>query len=50
MRRLAIGSNGMFPGGLAADLACCPVFLFIYYYYFIIYLFAFPIHQSDKFW
>ncbi len=33
-RRLAIGSTGTFPGGLAADLARCPVFFF-YYYFFI---------------
>ncbi len=36
-RGLAIGSTGTFPGGLAADLACCPVFFFIYYYYFFYY-------------
>ncbi len=30
---LGIGSTGTFPGGLAADLARCPLF---YYYYFII--------------
>ncbi len=28
-RRLAIGSTGTFPGGLAADLARCPVFFII---------------------
>ncbi len=28
-RGLAIGSTGTFPGGLAADLARCPVFFFI---------------------
>ncbi len=30
-RGLAIGSTGTFPGGLAADLARCPVFFFNYY-------------------
>ncbi len=31
--RLAIGSTGTFPGGLAADLARCPVFFFILFYF-----------------
>ncbi len=54
-RGLAIGSTGTFPGGLAADLARCPVFFFIIIIYLFILLFflfiffAFPMCQSDNF-
>ncbi len=40
-RGLAIGSTGTFPGGLAADLARCPVFFFIIIIYLFILLFFF---------
>ncbi len=41
----AIGSTRRIPGGLTADLACCPVYIYIiivviiiyyYYYYYVI--------------
>ncbi len=45
-RGLAIGSTGTFPGGLAADLARCPVLYF--YFLFFIYLFLFFAFQCAK--
>ncbi len=54
-RGLATGSTGTFPGGLAADLARCPVFLYIFFFIIIIFFFifffsfAFPMCQSDHF-
>ncbi len=46
---LAIGSTGTFPGGLAADLARCPVFYFILFFkLFYLFIFCLPIPNVPK--
>ncbi len=48
-RGLAIGSTGTFPGGLAADLARCPVLYFFCIFYLFIFIFCLPMCKSDHF-
>ncbi len=47
-RGLAIGSTGTFPGGLAADLARCPVFLLLLLLFFLLLLLLFCLPNVPK--